>query len=423
MDKHFTLTSREGIYAAGSNRPTIIGQTEGCDLLLPNNSPYENRSFAKFDANADGSGWHIVRLDRFADISVNGLKLNCVHYLSDGDSIDIEGHHYRFNVREGEQRAPEVTHVHRGGKMLWGIVALLLLVAASVAYLFWDNNSRTLTDGMRAEVEQSVFLLQVDSLQLLKGDSIIDRYAYASAPTGTAFLSTDSLLVTARHCLQPWLNVVLPADYATLPTVQDWPVRSALLAETNNQLDGTDEWRIRSFATLTDSEGNTLTVNSDDFTIPTELDEIVELGSYSDPQFWRSISHRYSRRDMMLDDVAVMHFGRPGQIPLASGREVRKLLHPGVKLTFVGHPESSVVSNALDFQVDELHHPLREYEELPGRLFMLGHDGALIHGFSGGPVLVRDGLGFKAVGIISVVDERNKNRSYSVPISEIELLK
>jgi len=260
-------------------------------------------------------------------------------------------------------------------------------------------------------------------LQLVYCDSIVDTYIYASSPIGTAFLTSDSLIVTARHCIQPWLNMVLPHEYASIPFMLEWPIEKALFAETENQLSGEDKWRIVSFITLTDEDGNSQSLSSDNFRMNFDSDDIVELGSYDEPKYWRSISHRYSRRDMMLGDIAVAKSDKAGNIALADKPELLKLLaHRGVKLTFAGHPESSVNGSLLDFKSDELRLPLEDMPECQGRIFLIAHEGGLTPGFSGGPVIVRDGSGFKAVGVVSVVDERNGNRSYSVPTSEIELI-
>ena len=419
MDKHYILTGKSGIYTAGSNRVTTIGQIPGCDVLVANRTQYVDVMFAKIIPDKDGRGWHLVRCTRYYPILVNGVELNRVYYLRDGDRLEFPNAAVTFNIREGEQKIPAVTHVHRHGKLLWGILAALVLILASVGYLYYDHNRDSITADMRAEIAESVYILRVDSLQLLRGDSITESYSYASAPTGTAFLTTDSLLVTARHCIEPWLNMVRPAEYARIPSMPDWPVAKALFAETENQLADSALWHIRSFITLTDEKGHSFALSSDNFRIDASLDEIVEVGDYNAVKYWRSISHRYTREDMMLGDVVWARYAKAGTISLATEAELRELLKPGVRLTFAGHPESAVEGNRLDFKSDELHTPLRDTRGHPGRLFVLAHDGALIHGFSGGPVIVRDGIGFKAVGVISVIDSRNENRSYSVPTSEI----
>lgn len=417
-----TLRNTKEIFRAGSGSEIMIGQTAGCDLRIPNHTQYEDVVLARIVPDEEEKEWHIVRLTHYYPILINGIPMHRVHYLKDGDNIEFPGATYRFSISEGNQTDPSVTYIGNSRKVIWTICAAIALLAGVIAYLIYDRKSETFSLSQRAEIEQSMYLLRVDSLHLMHGDSLVERYVYASAPSGSAFLTTDSLLVTARHCLQPWLNTVLPEDYSTIPGMTDWPVNKALFVETQNQLADSLEWSLVSFITLcgggdASSVGQTITLCSDQFTIPTDLDEIVELGDYHDTYYWRSISHRYNREDMMLDDIAFMHFDRAGTIPLATDQEIRDNLKSGTRLTFVGFPESSVGTPRLDFKTDELHHSLRDVNNLPGKLFLLTHEGHLSHGFSGGPVLIRFGIGYKAVGIISLTDSKNDSRSYSVPAS------
>lgn len=424
MEKHFSLTGKNSVFRFPADRTVLIGEVEGCDVKLPNYSEYEDSIVAKIVRNRDGEGWHLVRTDHDADLKVNGSTVNRVVYLQDGDLIDAGGHHFKFRIEEGEKKEPSVYNIGTSGRALWLVGSLVIILAVLFGGYVYFEKSATLTDSQKTEIENSLLTTRVDSLQLLHGDSIVDNYVYASGPVGTAFLTRDSLIVTARHCIEPWLNTVLPEDYGTLPSVTDWPVAAALKAETANQLSGAEDWKIVSYITLTDEEGNSFTLNSEDFRVNRNFDDLIELGSYDAPMYWRSISHRYTRSDMMLGDVAAARFDRGGSIVLANGDDIRRLLDKkGVKLSFFGHPEAAVTGNRLEYKTDELRLKLSELPDLPGRLFLLAHEGALSPGFSGGPVLVRDGMGYKAVGVVSVTDDRNGYRSYSVPTSELETLK
>lgn len=424
MDKHFVISYGDRRLSFPGNSPVHIGQTEGCDVRLPNTSQYIDVAFAKIAANRNSEGWHLVRLTDYYPIMVGGVDLNRVHYLKDGDVIEVTGQTLRFNVLDGVQEAPAVTHIHKGGGTIWAVVAVILIALGLISYHIYDDGKEKLTGGMIAEIETSMFTTRVDSLYLMCGDSIADRYIYMSSPVGTAFLTTDSLIVTARHCLQPWLNMVLPLEYATIPERSEWPLASALKAETENQLSGDDKWRVISFVTLTDNSGNQMSLSSEDFKINTEFDDIVELDSNDYTQFWRSITHRHSRISMMLGDIAMAHCKLPGKIELASRSDILRLLaRQGAELYFFGHPATSVLGNKPDRRIDELRTPLQLLDEDSTHISILAHDGSLTRGFSGGPVIVRDGHGFKAVGVISVYDESNKTRSYSVPTSEVEYIK
>lgn len=421
MDKHYSISGQKGTYVAAGDQVVSIGQTEGCRVRVVNRTQYADETFAKIIPNSDKDGWRLVKTTTHWPVLVNGVEMNRVHYLQDNDALEFPNAAFRFNVLPGERKEAAVIHVHSHGRLIWGVVAALALVAAVVGWRIYDTSRENLTASMQEEIEASLFTLRVDSLRLMKGDSVIDSYAYASPPAGTAFLTADSSLVTARHCLEPWLNQLMPYEYSSIPSVSDWPVATALYAETENQLLGEDLFRICSFITLTDEGGGSFSMTSDSFRVNRELDEIVELGSYSSPRYWRSISHRYSRQSMMLGDIACARLDRPGLIPAASASDLSKLLgHKGTRLYFFGHPESAVGGTSLDRRSDELRLPLTEADDAPGRIFMLAHGGDLTPGFSGGPVIVRDGIGFKAVGVISVVDEKNHTRSYSVPTSEIE---
>lgn len=424
MDKHYVISYGDRLLSFPGTSPVLIGQTEGCDVRLPNASQYIDVALAKIEANRNSGGWHLVRLTDYYPIMIGGVNLNRVHYLKDGDVIEVTGQTLRFNVRDGVQETPAVTHVHKGGGALWAVVAVILIALGLIAYHIYDGSKEKLTSTMTAEIESSMLTTRVDSLHLMCGDSIADRYIYMSSPVGSAFLTTDSLIVTARHCLQPWLNMVLPQEYAAIPERSEWPLASALKAETENQLSGDDKWRVVSFLTLTDKSGNQIVLSSDDFKINVEFDDVVELGTPDNPQFWRSISHRYSRMSMMLGDMAMAHSDHPGKIPLARRSDIRRLLaRQGAELYFFGHPATSVFGNKPDRRIDELRAPLQLLDEDSTHISILAHDGSLTPGFSGGPVIVRDGRGFKAVGVISVVDEENETRSYSVPTSEVEFIK
>lgn len=426
-DRHYILRGRSGIYSRPGDADTVIGQCPGCDIRLDNRSRYVDVDFARISPDHDGHGWHIVRLSGYFPIQVNGTPLNRVHYLGDGDVIDFgAGNIFRFRTAEGAVEKPEVTHVHGQGRLLWVLAAAVAVIGLIVGLQFWSSGRDEITARMRADIEGSLFTTRVDRLTLVAGDSILDEYIYASGgPVGTAFLTADSLLVTARHCLQPWLNMVEPQEYGRIPESEEWPVAAALRVETANQLAGGDVCRLVSHITLTAADGTQTGITSDAFVIDYTGDEIVELGGFDNPLYWRSISHRYTRSDMMLGDIAVARFGYAGKIEAAGSDDIVRLLGAADRtvLTFAGFPEAGVTGNTLDYATDRLRVPLTTVEGDSTRLFMLAHQGGLSPGFSGGPVLTRDGSGFKAVGVISVIDDRNGNRAYSVPLSEIDRLK
>lgn len=426
MDKHYILTSSSCIFHGAGDRTAVIGSMEGCDFRLPDASSAFCPVVAKIKPDTDGRGWHIIRCSPTVAVFVNGEPIRRVCYLTDGDVIETGGNRFRFNeLREANERHSVIRIEHRSSPLTKLLAILVLAIAAVGAFLIYDYNRERITGSMAEEIASSMFMTRVDSIQLVDVASgkVLESFVYETPPVGSAFLTTDSLLVTARHCLQPWLNAVNPVDFGRLPTLSEWPIARALAVETANQISGTDSLRLRSFITLTDENGHQTAVSSDRFTLNTSDDDIVELGDYSTPLYWRSISHRYRRCDMMLGDIAATRFNRAGSIALADSADLRRLLREGKRLTFFGYPVTGVNGARLEHCSDELRLPLSDLTEQPGRLMLLSHEGGLTPGYSGGPVIVRDRFGFRAVGIVSVVDDKRESRSYSVPSSEINTLK
>ena len=421
-DKHFRIVTAKGIFEFPGDKTVYIGETEGCDIRLDNHTEYEDEIICRIVPDEGGEGWHLVRMTPYFTITAGGRKVNRVAYLNEKDTINIGRETLKFREVSGEKHATTIQRVNRTpGWVLASILILVVTLGALVGWSIYESERETLTRTMISEIEQSVVGLRVDSIQLLFCNCIVETYQYDTPPTGTAFITTDSLLVTARHCIEPWLNMVDPLDYAKLPENEEWPVANALMAETDNQLVGWEHWSMVSYITVFDDANKAvMTLTSDDFKVNREFDEIVELGSYDNPQYWRSISHRYNRKDMMLGDVASARIGKSGTLRLASETEIRNLLsHKGVKLTFFGYPEAGVTGSRLETKRDEMRLPLEELPETPGRLFLITHEGGLTPGYSGGPAVVRDGMNYRVVGVISVTDEKNGYRSYSVPATEV----
>lgn len=421
MDKHFILKGKHDIFTFPGNDTVYIGETNGCDLKIPNNTEYEDEIIAKIVPTKGGDGWHIVRLTPYISIFINGSYIGRVAYLDDGDRIDIGDNSFRFHVREGSQSTITVNHLHHNKKAIWSVVAALIVIICMGVLLNLHLSKEKINGQMQREIYSSLYKLRVDSIHLMHGDTIKDSFMYIQAPVGTAFLTTDSLWVTARHCIQPWLNTD-SVNYDD-NSYTNWPKRNAMFVETEYQMNGDDTWELISFITLTNIDSNReITLRSDDFHINRELDDIIESGDFDNPTFWRSIAHGSNRNGMMLGDIAVAKADTAGYIPLASRDELTRL-EQEKKLYFYGFPMTDTEGSKPAKREDELVSKILPLAEDSTHLFLLSHYGNLSKGFSGGPVITRDGMKYKAVGVISVIDAENKYQSYSVPTSETEFIK
>lgn len=418
-----------------------IGQTDYCEARLVNESPFEDAVLAVVRPQEGGEGWVLVPVSPYKEheVRVGGTPIDCLHLLRDGDRISFAGSRQEllFNIHhDSEYLAKGITPV-KAGISRWTVSALVVLPLILVGALGWWFNERMnrekFTDAMIQDVENAVFRLRIDSFQLVavtgKDTVVLRSHIPPLAPSGTAFLTSDSLLVTARHCLQPWLN---DEDTLGLDTSKIEPLytRWALQAETHNQLvdDGT-QWEVVSFLTLITSLESDLSLRSTDFFVNTSRDNIVEIGDFSHEYYWRSITVRPSYKEMALGDMAFMRApealmsSQKGKVIRARGSDMRSLLKPNASLLVLGYPNLSHQSGKrLQNVVGKLNtEVLFDDEGLPGELLCMNVD--LTEGYSGGPIMMRSGSGMVCVGLVSVTDNLSKDVKYAVPVTEIQRCK
>ena len=414
---------RAGERIAASSSVVRIGQQEDCDVRFENRSDYADELFAIVRLCRTGDGWQLIPCSEFEPVTVNGAKIGLVHYLTDGDRIAFgdEGRELLFNVhRDGNvDTASGTIHIapSPSGKWMAALVLISILLTAllgGAVYRTTHAEKRMLAALDR--VKPSVLRICVDSVYFVEmtssGATVLRTWSTAEnnghAVSGTAFLTQDSLLITARHCIEPWLNdpeIMTIGDPAALQSI---PARWALEAETYNQLHASDTvYRVVSDCFLEPSGERFL---SSAFRFDTSRDHIMDMGDYHRDFYWRSLRGRRGNRQMMLGDIASLKIGRAGNIVAAEEKELEEWLYNGSKLSFLGYP---------DYETGDIEHSAGEVKQSFAAGEMITHDGSgLRHGYSGGPVfVVRDG-NLYAVGVISVLDGTGGNRAYSVPISE-----
>ena len=433
---------RSGEQVLNADNPLYIGQTASCDVRLDNPSQYEDAKLAVIERRTDGNGWKLVRLSPYKEheISVNGTPIDYVCYLNDGDRIAFEGQRQEmsFNIREDDlYTTGGVVNIGRNTNRpttIW----LAIVSIALLGFLLNELYTRPMSDAMIASAKQSVYQIKVDSIQLTvsRGDSTsVIRTAYLRNVVGTAFLTTHGQLVTARHCLEPWLDVTsaTPMD-TTEHSSTPLPVKMALQAVTNNivaeSMDDDTRWEMVSYCTLRKpelSDSVVLCFTSSDFIMDKSRDLIMEYGDYDHQYFWRNIKATPSKTDMMLGDIAFMpdaseRLHTKGTIPLASKQEMRRLFRKANRhLNILGRTDNQT-SKELEWLNARMKVSLTKKHYKDGYPNVdITHDGDVSRGFSGGPVVTRHGLfGWRAIGVVSVTDAKNGNWYYSVPTTEIE---
>ena len=298
------------------NRDNVmhIGHTESCELRLPNETQYEDSVIAVIVKRDDEEGWKLIRLSPYKEheVRVNGMPLESVCFLNNGDHIAIEGQKQEltFNVRSDDTyNANGIVMAKSDNSVkIWMAVLTVALVIFGLFYYY----NQSITSSMINRAKSSTYRIVVDSVKLVKvkdGKTTVIE-SYAETFRGTLFLTDDSLLVTARHCIEPWLNV---SDNLTLDTIsKDVPkdVKMALKAVTHEMMcDDGSELKMVSVCSIYQIEPEykfLFKVESSDFVMDKSRDNIIEYGDYDHVYYWRSISARPRDIDMMMGDFAFM---------------------------------------------------------------------------------------------------------------------
>ena len=427
---HSDKLHQKGEQLAAALDEIRIGESEDCEVRFCNRGQYEDECYAVVKPGGKSGEWLIVSTSDYVRTYVNGSEVVLLHYLSNGDRISFGGEtqELQFQIRRDAKYDVCQPALRISAPMQRRTIALLVLIPLLLfillgGYIYHVDQKAAVRQTLLDDVRNDVLQLSVDTVFYLRVTSsdttILDTYSYVADKghtiNGTAFVTDDHRIVTARHCIEPWLNDASVDTMTVLQHVNSVPVRWALEAETYNQLHENDTlYKVVSVCKLyrgtygTEKFGNA--VLSSSFYVDSHRDDIVEKGDFSHVYYWRSIVETYSYKDMMLGDVAWMSTDSLGKISTPSAKMLASLLHEKQDIEMMGYPEYRTAS----------------FEHVSGTVQvsckpgeMIVHNGRLIHGYSGGPVLVVESGKVYVVGVISRIDPSGGERMYSVPINEL----
>lgn len=447
--EHDDAHNRKGVKKINADNPLSIGQTESCDIRIDNPCQYEDTVLAVIEKRPDGKGWKIIRISPFREheVRVNGTPVNYVHFLSNGDRIAFEGQRQElvFNVREDDQYASNdiVTIPQKRGYRLFLLLKAILTILLSFIVLQYLYNKLWI-DNMIERAKQSVFQIIVDSVQLTvtRNDTtwVLCTDTHIEDNVGTAFLSSEGDLITARHCIEPWLsfsegklNDISTGDVKNYVKMALEAVTCNIVAESQ---DDDTRWNTVSYCSIKKPDGDTvlLSISSNKFIMDKSRDNVVQYGNFTQQYFWRSISVRPRRIDMMLGDIAYLpnandslHCNK-NLFHIATKEEMRSICQKSNRnIIVLGYgAQYDVKSKDVDVEQSRLKGSLNDsdFSEEGFPNIVISLDGTIVHGYSGGPVVTRTGFfEFRVIGIVSVEDNHNNGRFYSVPVTEIERMK
>lgn len=397
-----------------------IGETADCDVRYETDCQQPEYYFSII-RNEDGKGWRIVKRSQHVDVSLAGKgSIGYAHPLADGDIIQIEDQamalifHSHYDDRYDDERQ---------STWQWAVAGILGLVAI-IAVAFGIVNRQTVISVEDVEpLEESVCLVKVDSVRRL---SIVDgkitivpptMILEGNAPTGTAFLTTDGKLVTARHCVEYWIGTNLDLTTKVNSLDENDIVRWAIETETFNQTHDEDSAMIQVFFSFYDFMGNkkySFDTTDKRVHINRDNDGVFLMADFSRESYWRTIKPYFTDRKMELGDILwIDSLKKEGKVKIATTGQMEKV-KSGTKLMICGYPQTGIGDKRMISTEGTIRRLASTNTE---NLFF---ESNINHGFSGGPVFMKDGDDVVVIGVVSRVDSVSSGLyKWAVPISEV----
>ena len=440
-----SVKNRKGDCFMNGTKPLSIGQGVNCDIQLPDSDLYEPQVFASVLYSESGDGWLIIRRSDCCHIMINGKELTIAQSLGNGDVIsfldDAVDEVFRFEMFDDgdyDGNSGFVYKKHKSNRLVVAMTIIMSVLALGIAaYSIVFSNQKDLHRYDWGQYKSSVYQITVDSVCLIC-DSIVDGTRQSvvveetdleQAFVGTAFLcldhdTGDTLLVTARHCVEPWINDE-KWDGISDKSKMSPEVRLATMAENGNRYAGYDKYVLRAHCIL--SRGlERHEYYSTDFFMNKSRDLVMRLGTPEKPIYWRTIIPIAKRRDMELGDFAYskvkgMNLAKGNAlISLAKWDEIVSFTKSNDKdIAVMGFPlNDNDANNATVVYGNYMELEINDSISVPNGCLKLS---ALINrGNSGGPVFARIGNEIKVIGIVSKADGRaEQGLFWSVPITEV----
>lgn len=431
---------RIGDTVLNGSKPLNIGQGVSCDVQLPESEQYEPQVFVSILPQEDVEGWYMVRRTDCHHILVNDAEVSIAQVLNSGDilsfSDDVINTSLKFEVfDDGEFDAGSgfVYKKHKSNKRYLAVATILALLAFGVAvYGVFAPRQKDLRHVDLSPLCQSIYHITVDSVYLLC-DSVIDgrheqivieSIELRDVAAGTVFLTSDSLFVTARHCIEPWINDE-EWDGVSAKSKMSPEVRLATKAETENRFAGYDKYILKTHCVI--SKGfERYDYYSTDFFMNKSRDMVMRLGTAKEVIYWRTIFPIAHRRDMELGDFAYVKANNLERdeseliISLAEWDDIVAFIKSNNRdIAVIGYPlndndadEASVVyGNLMDLEFNDS-------MQAPTGCIKLS--APINRGNSGGPVFALIGDEMKVIGLVSKADGKaDQGVFWAVPITEV----
>lgn len=426
---------RLGDSVCNGNKPLNIGQGVSCNVHLPESDTYEPQVYATILQKEDGDGWYMVRRTDCHHILVNGVEVIVAQMLQSGDCLSFNDGstfaEFKFETfDDGEYDAGSGIVYKKHKSNIHYYIATVVIALAALGIAIYGILSSRQADLRHADLKQfslSVYRISVDSVYLLCDGVTIDSIELAEVAEGTAFLTKESLFVTARHCIEPWINDE-DWDGVSSKSKMSPELRMATKAETENRMAGYEKYTLRAHCII--SKGlERYNHYSTDFCMNKSRDMVIRLGTSQKVIYWRTILPIANRRDMELGDFAYLkesHLSgevKKLQITMASWDDlVTFAKSTNHDIAFMGYPlnDNGTDSVTMDFGCLTLFE-YNESQRSPIGCLQLSAN--INPGNSGGPIFAMVENEVKVIGIVSKADNHAKQGiHWAVPITEVSTM-
>ncbi len=419
-----------------SDKILNIGEYPDCPIRYEVSEGYEPEYYASIIKNEDGEGWRMVKRSQFIDVEIAGNGgFGYVHQLKDGDIIGFGDGKMalQFNLHsEGDYSDTGIKIVHQSNhRFFYTMVAIVCLVAAGVGYLFYDRwNQSDLHQDVKV-YSSSVYVLMADSVRLVKvyngkeeqiGETKDLSYT-GEREIGTAFLTTEGKLVTARHCIEFWLNRKISGVTNVAQLDDDDIIKKAIEADTYMYCRDEQNDTVMALKTYC-SVYNPDSLDSPLFVfhslesrvhINYAHDKFYPIPDPSGNYYWRTIIPRGNNREAELGDIAYIDVDEKGIVELADSVKI-STISEGTPIVFLGFPQNGIGDRTLMYEDGKITREVAK-DGINQNLYVKGE---INPGFSGGPVMARINDKIVAIGVTSRVDSiSNGVYKWVVPVSEI----
>lgn len=461
--RYYILEHKEAskYHKAGESQKIIVDQVEmgrdgNCQVRFDESFSTVSRRHAAIIK--DGDRWKLVQLSKTNSTFLNGRPVDTEWFLQNGDEIQLSigGPKMGFIVPAGKQslvssiKMTERLELFRKQALrpyktaIVALFATLVVLSCGAGYVIhtqeldiktlmakaenqaalfaearkkWTNDSTALAkDIQKAKAAKKTIIIRPKGHELAKELDKVKSSVFAvltevyiasdtekqviESSQGTGFLLNDGRFVTARHCVEPWMF--------TKSKMQAMYALSRM----------TGKFKIYSEITAVNKDGESFTLNSDNFRVNRSYDTNVAIPfEWNGEQGELPGTVAFGTKASLGNDWAYCRVNKKGAI--SDGRRISDNLKSGTTVHLLGFPKSLGIGDG-DKIVDPIYNSMTISRDglNDSRCIMVSQ--GVDHGNSGGPVFVLQNGELSVIGIVSRGDHNSKLYNHLIPMSNLK---